>query len=69
MVLHRIVAYIKILEKQKNPEDYITVVIPEFETRKWWHRLLHNQTGWLLRTMLILEKDVVVATVPYQLKK
>lgn len=69
MVLHRIVAYIKILEKQKAPADYITVVIPEFETRKWWHRLLHNQTGLLLRTMLILEKDVVVATVPYQLKK
>ena len=55
--------------KHKNPNDYITVIIPEFETRKWWHRFLHNQTGWLLRTLLILRDDVIVTTIPFHLKK
>ena len=55
--------------KHKNPNDYITIIIPEFETRKWWHRFLHNQTGWLLRTLLILRDDVIVTTIPFHLKK
>ena len=69
LVLQRIVTYVRMLKKQNNPEDYVTVVIPEFETRKWWHRLLHNQTGWRLHAMLIKEEDVIVATVPFHLKK
>ncbi len=61
--------YITLLERQRQPEDYITVLIPEFETKKLWHRLLHNQTGWILRTMLLLKKNVVVTTIPFHLKK
>ena len=61
--------YIVDLEKRKNPEDYITVLIPEFETKKWWHRFLHGQTGWMLRTMLILSENVIVSTIPYHLRK
>jgi len=61
--------YITMLEKQRQPEDYITVLIPEFETKKLWHRFLHNQTGWILRTMLLLKKNVVVTTIPFHLRK
>ena len=43
--------------------------VPEFETAKWWHRLLHNQTGWILRTLLILRENVIVSTLPYHFKK
>lgn len=69
LVIRPILKYIEGLEKHKNPHDFITVIIPEFETRKWWHRLLHNQTGWILRTMLILRKNVAVTTIPYHLEK
>ena len=69
MVIQPLIDYITELEKQKGPDDFITVLIPEFETKKWWHRLLHNQTGWLLRAMLILHEDVIVTTVPFHLKK
>jgi len=44
-------------------------LIAEFQTKKWWHRLLHNQTGVALRTLLILHEDVIVTTVPFHLKK
>ena len=69
MVIQPLIDYITELEKKKNPEDYITVLIAEFETKKWWHRLLHNQTGWVLRALLILHEDVIVTTVPFHLKK
>lgn len=69
LIIQPILDYIAKLENKKNPEDYITVLIPEFETRKWWHRFLHNQTGWILRTRLILRDDVIVTTIPFHLKK
>lgn len=69
LVIQPILDYIEKMQNEKNPEDYITVLIPEFETRKWWHRFLHNQTGWVLRTRLILRDDVIVTTIPYHLIK
>lgn len=69
LVIQPILDFIEKMEQEKNPEDYITVLIPEFETRKWWHRFLHNQTGWVLRTRLILRDDVIVTTIPFHLEK
>jgi amino acid transporter len=47
----------------------VTVVFPQFYTKKWWQRLLHNQSGVLIKASLIRLVDVVIATVPYRLKK
>ena len=69
LLMKPLLHFIEKKEREKGANDYITVVIPEFETRKWWHRLLHNQTGWILRTSLILNENVVVTTVPYHLKE
>jgi len=69
LVIQPLLSYISQLERQKRPEDFITILIPEFQTKKWWHRLLHNQTGWVLRTLLILRENVIVTTVPFRLKK
>jgi hypothetical protein len=30
---------------------------------------LHNQTGWIVRTVLILRENIIVTTVPYHLKE
>ncbi|WP_378956052.1 APC family permease [Pelosinus sp. sgz500959] len=69
LVIQPLLNYISQLERQRKPEDFITILIPEFQTKKWWHRLLHNQTGWVLRTLLILRENVIVTTVPFHLKK
>lgn len=47
----------------------VTVVLPQFYTKKWWHSLLHNQSGTLIRTYLLRTKNIVLATVPYHFKK
>ena len=69
MVNRPILNFINEEASKKNPEDFITVLIPEFETKKWWHRVLHNQTGFILRTLLILKENVIVTTIPFHLKK
>lgn len=69
LLIDPIIDYIDELSKSKKPADFLTVLMPEFETKEWWHRLLHNQTGWIIRTLLILKKNVVVSTIPYHLTK
>lgn len=68
-ILEPIVNYAEQMLKERRPGDFITILIPEFETHKWWHRLLHNQTGWFLRTYFIFHEDVVVSVVPFRLQK
>jgi amino acid transporter len=48
-------------------EKKVTVLLPEFITHKWWHRLLHNQSAFRIRANLLNRKDVVVSTVPFHL--
>jgi amino acid transporter len=56
-------------ELEKYSPENITVVIPQFITARWWHKLLHNKTGGLLMFWLLLNKSVKVVTVPYRLSK
>ena len=52
----------------KDPNDIITVLVPEFVAARWWHYLLHQQTGVMLRTFLMLRKRWIVTGVPYHLE-
>jgi len=49
-------------------DDLITVVIPEFVPKRWWHHLLHNQSSLLLKAALLFRENVIVTNVPYHLK-
>ncbi len=46
----------------------ITVVVPEFVPTKWWHPLLHGNSGLRLKIALLGRRDVVVANVRYYLQ-
>ncbi len=45
----------------------VTVVVPEFVSTKWWHSLLHGNSGLLMRLALQSRKDVIVTSVRYYL--
>ena len=50
-------------------DDVVTVVIPEFITRHWWHHLLHNQTSFFLKASLLFRRGIVVTSVPQHLRR
>lgn len=62
-----LIRFIETVEWKSQESDHITVLIPQFITKQWWHNFLHNQSSLLLRAYLFNQKDVVVATVPYHL--
>jgi hypothetical protein len=45
----------------------VTVVLPEFVVPRWWEHLLHNQTAFFLKRLLLFEPRVVVTSVPFHL--
>lgn len=53
--------------RDEHPNEFITVIFPEFVTFKWYHQLLHNQTAWLIKLSLIYKKNVIVTSVKYHL--
>ena len=48
--------------------DIITVILAQFEVKKIWHRLLHNQTSAYIKRELQKHKHIVVAIIPLQMK-
>ena len=58
--------YIDRMEKE-HPDDYITVVLPEFVVKHWWHHLLHNQSALTLKAALLFRPRVVTTSVPFHL--
>ncbi len=57
--------YIQMIALQRQSNEILTVVVPEFVPAKWWHNLLHMQTAFLLQLGLLGVKDVVITEVPY----
>lgn len=51
---------------EKDPQySTVTMVIPEFVPPKLWQNILHNQTGQLMKLLLLLQKNILVTSVPY----
>jgi len=55
--------------KKDRVRHMVTVIIPEFVPAKWWHKLLHNQSGFLLKWALMFKRDIVVTNIRYYLEK
>ena len=65
-LMHPLINYIDEIAAQGKPDEVITVVVPEFVPRRWWHNLLHMQSASIMRWALIHHPGVVVVDVPYQ---
>ncbi|MDQ0202029.1 APC family permease [Neobacillus ginsengisoli] len=62
--------FIDTIEHKASENNYrVTVLIPQFITKKSWHNILHNQSSFLIRAYLIFKKRVIISTLPYHFKK
>jgi amino acid transporter len=53
--------------RETHKGGVITVVLPEFVPTRWWQHLLHNQTAWMIKGMLLFKRGVVSTSVPFHL--
>jgi amino acid transporter len=66
LLVEPLVEYIRQVAARRQPNEVITVVVPQFVPRRQWHNALHAQTAMLLRIALVFEPGVVITSVPYQ---
>jgi len=67
-VLEPLINYINDLEA-REPEAYVTIVLPEFVPARWWQHLLHNQRALILKGTLLFRPNTVVTNVPFHLTR
>jgi hypothetical protein len=66
-VTRPLIRFIRGLRAQR-PDSVVTVILPEFVVKKWWHHFLHNQTALRIKAALLYEPGVVVTSVPFHLR-
>lgn len=66
LLIEPILEYIEGMCANRQPNEVITVVVPQFVSRQWWTSILHSQTAFILRLSLLLRPGVIIIEVPYQ---
>jgi amino acid transporter len=68
LLLEPLLDYINEIDARRQPNEIITVVVPQFVPRHWWHNALHTQTAFWLRITLLFRPGIVITDVPYQVE-
>ena len=61
--------YLEDIIDNRQPNETITIVVPQFMPSKRWHYALHMRTAEVLRQELLSKHGVVVTDVPYHVHK
>jgi K+ transporter len=67
-VVEPLLKFIESAEYEYQKGDMITVLLPQFSVKRWWHKYLHNQTRVFIERELLKHKHIVVSIMPLQLK-
>ncbi|MBE0410985.1 MAG: APC family permease [Anaerolineales bacterium] len=66
LLLEPLLKYIVNIAEKRQPDEIITVIVPQFVPHRWYHNILHTQTAFWLRLALLLKRGIVITDVPYQ---
>ena len=66
LFLEPVLRYINDIYEHRQPNEIITIVVPEFIPKHWWTNILHANTARALRMGLLFHRDIVITNVPYQ---
>ncbi len=67
LFLEPLLGYIEAIAARRQPNETITIVVPQFVARRRWHNLVHSQAALWLRMALLFKRGIVVTNVPYHL--
>ena len=67
LFLEPLLGYIEAIAQRRQPNETITIVVPQFVPRHRWQNLVHSQAALWLRMALLFKRGIVITDVPYQL--
>jgi hypothetical protein len=68
LLLEPLLTYIDEIDSRRQPNEIITIVVPQFVSRGWWTNVLHTQAAFWLRISLLFRPGIVITDVPYQVE-
>ena len=68
LLLEPLLGYIQEIADHRQPNETITIVVPQFVPKHWWNNVLHTQAATMLRLALLFKPGVVITDVPYQVE-
>ena len=68
LFIEPLLEYIDDLDTQRKPNETISIVVPQFVTRKIMSNALHSRTADTLRKILLNRPGIVITEVPYQVE-
>jgi len=68
LFIEPLISYIEEVMAQRQNHDTVTIVVPQFVSRRWWHNLMHTQTALFLRLALMFRPGIVITDVPYHVE-
>jgi amino acid transporter len=68
LLLEPLLEYIEQIAATRQPNEIITIVVPQFVPKHWYHGLLHTQAAFMLRMALLFKPGIVITDVPYQVQ-
>lgn len=66
LFIEPLLEYVEEIAANRQPDETITIVVPQFIPSKSWHNLLHTNTANLLRSELLSKPGIIITDVPYQ---
>jgi amino acid transporter len=68
LLIEPLLIYVEEIANQRQPNETISIVVPQFVPRRWYHNILHTQTAFMLRLALMFRRGIVITDVPYHLE-
>ncbi|MBI5565803.1 MAG: APC family permease [Chloroflexi bacterium] len=68
LLLEPLLAYIEEIDAQRQPNEALTVVVPQFVPRHDIDNALHMRTANILREALLHRPGIIITDVPYQIE-
>jgi amino acid transporter len=68
LLLEPLLAYIQEIADHRQPDETITIVVPQFVPKHWWNNALHARAANMLRVALLFKPGIVITDVPYQVE-
>lgn len=68
LLIEPLLDYLEDVIENRQANETITIVVPQFIPSQRWHNALHMRTAEVLRQELLSKRGVVVTDVPYQVR-
>ena len=69
LFIEPLLAYIEDIVESGQPNETMTIIVPQFIPSKRWHYALHLRTADVLRQELLSKPGVFVTDIPYHVRK